>query len=359
MTPIEPRSTARDLRLAYLASLLVALGIGLASGAGLVSDAHGLYGDSSLVLISRGADVANLVLIVPILLGAMWLARRGSLFGLLLWPGALFYALDAYVPYMVGAPFNALFFVYAGLVTLSAFTVIGSVASIDGQLIRQRLAGAPARGIGVALAVIAVAACAGLAGTAITALGDPAGEAATRPLAVTDWALGTPALLAGGLLHPRQRERAEQSMAEARPLRVDPAADWPRARGSLSQGRCQWSSVVADAAISGGERQASAGYAVPGACARTFSLTTSRLSSRTRCPMISIMENATDGSSVIRRMKLRLSSVSTRERPFERMVTDRTPPREMAISPRISWRPADHKTTSVAPLAATTSTVPS
>ncbi len=200
MTPIEPRATARDLRLAYLASLLVALGIGLASGAGLVSDARGLYGDSSLVLISRGADVANLVLIVPILLGAMWLARRGSLFGLLLWPGALFYALYAYVPYMVGAPFNALFFVYAGLVTLSAFTVIGSVASIDGQLIRQRLAGAPARGIGVALAVIAVAAYAGLAGTAVTALSDAAGEAATRPLAVADWALGTPVLLAGGLL---------------------------------------------------------------------------------------------------------------------------------------------------------------
>lgn len=190
----------RDLALAYLGSLLVALGIGVASGTGLLSDARSLDGDASLVLVSRGADVANLVLVVPLLLGAMWLARRGSLFGLLLWPGALFYALYAYVPYLVGAPFDGLFFVYAGLVTLSAFTIIGIAATIDGQEIRRRLAEAPARGIGAALVVIAVAAYAGLAGTAITALGDPAGEAATRPLAVADWALGTPVLLAGGLL---------------------------------------------------------------------------------------------------------------------------------------------------------------
>ena len=191
---------SRDLTLAYVASLLVALGIIVASAVGLASGAGGLYGDSSLVLVSQGADAANLVLVLPILLGAMWLTRRGSIFGLLLWPGALLYALYAYVPYLVGAPFNGLFFIYVGLVTLSAFTVIGIVASIDGQEIRRRMAEAPARGIGAALVVIALAAYAGLAGTAITALGDPTAEAATRPLAVADWALGTPVLLAGGLL---------------------------------------------------------------------------------------------------------------------------------------------------------------
>jgi hypothetical protein len=72
----------RDLTLAYAASLLVGLGIVVSSGVGLVS-ADDLYGDSALVLVSRSADAANLVLLVP-LLGAMWLARRGSLIGLLL-----------------------------------------------------------------------------------------------------------------------------------------------------------------------------------------------------------------------------------------------------------------------------------
>jgi hypothetical protein len=190
----------RDLTLAHLASVLVALGIVGASAVGLTSGAGGSYRDSSLVLVSQGADAANLVLVVPTLLGAMWLARRKSIFGLLLWPGALFYVLYAYFLYLVGAPFTALFFVYAGLVTLGAFTVIGIVASIDGQETRRRLAGAPAQGIGAALTLIAVAAYAGLTGTAISALVDPTGDAATRPLAVADWAVGTPVLLAGGLL---------------------------------------------------------------------------------------------------------------------------------------------------------------
>ncbi len=200
MSSIEPRAIARDLGLAYLASLFVALGIGVASGAGLLSDAHSRYGDSSLVLVSRRADAANLILVVPILLGAMWLARRGSLVGLLLWPGALFYACYAYVPYLVGAQFSGLFFIDVALVTISAFTLVGIAASVDGQEVRGRLAAAPARGIGAALAVIAVAAYAGLAGAAIVALGDPASEAASRPLAVADWALGTPVLLGGGVL---------------------------------------------------------------------------------------------------------------------------------------------------------------
>jgi hypothetical protein len=198
MTPPVP--IRRDLTLAYAGSLLVAVGIGIASVAGLVSRADDHYGETSLVLVSPGADAANLVLVLPILLGAMWLARRGSLFGLLLWPGALFYPLYAYVPYLVGAPFGGLFFVHAGLVTLSAFTVIGILASIDGAEVRQRLAGAPARGVGAILVVIAVAAYAGLMSAAVSVLGDPAAEAATRPLAVADWAVGTPVLLAGGVL---------------------------------------------------------------------------------------------------------------------------------------------------------------
>jgi hypothetical protein len=198
MTPQLP--IRRDLGLGYVASPLVAVGIGVASVAGLVSGADVLYGDTALVLVSAGADAANLVLVLPILLGAMWFARRGSLIGLLLWPGALFYALYAYVPYLVGAPFSGLFFVYAGLVTLSAFTVIGILANLDGAEVRQRLAAAPARGVGAALVIIAAAAYAGLAGAAIAVLADAASEAATRPLAVADWAIGAPVLLAGGVL---------------------------------------------------------------------------------------------------------------------------------------------------------------
>ena len=136
---------------------------------------------SPLVQVSQGGDAANLILGLPVLLGAMWLARRGSLFGLLLWPGALFYALYAYALYLVGAPFDALFFGYVALVTLSAWTLIYIVASIDGEEVRRRLAAAPARSVGGALVVIAVLAYAGLTGAVISALGSATTKPGMRP----------------------------------------------------------------------------------------------------------------------------------------------------------------------------------
>src|SRR6266545_5600548 len=95
-----------DLTLAYRVSLVIAVLMTVASVAGLVFGSAGLYGvEPRLVQVSRGGDAANLVVGLPILLGSLWLARRGSLIGLLLWPGALFYMLYTYALYLVGAPF--------------------------------------------------------------------------------------------------------------------------------------------------------------------------------------------------------------------------------------------------------------
>lgn len=188
----------RRLDAAYVGSLIVGLGIVVVSAIGLASSTA--QGDGSLVLISRGADVANLVVVLPVLLATMRFAHRGSVIGLVLWPGALFYVTYAYVPYLVGAPFSGLFFGYVLLVTLSALTLIGVVASLDLQEIARRLAAAPAHTVGAGLVVVALLAYAGLAGQAIAALADPASEIATRPLSVADWALGTPVLLVGGVL---------------------------------------------------------------------------------------------------------------------------------------------------------------
>src|SRR5512133_3978139 len=81
----------RDPTLAYRVSLIAATLIAFVSIAGFLWGHEGLYGDEyPSVLVARGGDVANLVL-VPVLLGSMWLARRGALVGSLLWPGALFY----------------------------------------------------------------------------------------------------------------------------------------------------------------------------------------------------------------------------------------------------------------------------
>jgi hypothetical protein len=106
-------------------------------------------------------DAFNLVVGLPILLVSIWLARRGALIGLLLWPGALFYVLYTYSLALVRAPFSVLFLPFVLLVTVSAYTTIGLIASIDGSLVRRRLAGVvTARVVGgilVGLALLTIA----------------------------------------------------------------------------------------------------------------------------------------------------------------------------------------------------------
>ena len=201
MKPTGPRLPVRcQITFAYISSLAICVGIAVASVVGFALGRDGLYKTSKSVLVSPGGDAANLSLVLPTLLCSLCLAKRGSLVGMLLWPGALFYCLYAYLPYLVGAPFTVLVFLHAALVTFSAFTVIGLLARIDGEEVRQRLEAAPVRNIGGAIVVIAVLAYAGLTVNAISALANPVVEPAMRGHWVADWAVGTPALLVGGFL---------------------------------------------------------------------------------------------------------------------------------------------------------------
>ena len=210
----------RDLRLAYRTSLLVALLIVVVSAAGLAWGSTGLYGADPNRALGVSAstagvlvpgflvqDIFNLAIGLPILSAALWLARRGAQIGLLLWPGALFYLAYTYVHYLIGAPFSALFLGYVAIVALSAYTTIGLVASVDCDIVRQRLAGAVrpriVGGLLVGLALLTVGQDAG--GAVATAL---AGGAPIDPLArgvwIADLTLGVPAMLiVGGLLWRR------------------------------------------------------------------------------------------------------------------------------------------------------------
>jgi hypothetical protein len=148
-------------------------------------------------------DTYNLVVGLPILLTVLWLAYRGSLIGLLLWPGALFYMVYTYTFYLVGAPFSALFLPSIALVAVSASTMIGIVASIDGERVRQRLGSAvPARTIGAILIGLAILTLAqDASGALLTALADGAPlDPLGRHVWVADLALEVPAMLIGGVL---------------------------------------------------------------------------------------------------------------------------------------------------------------
>jgi hypothetical protein len=128
-----------DLTLAYALSLIAALIMTVASVAGILFRAD-IYSTDDLSQLPI-VDALNLVVGLPALLGSMWLVRRGKLLGLLCWPGALFYVLYRYTATLIGVPFGVLFLPYLLLVTLSVYTLIGLVASIDGEVVRQRLSG--------------------------------------------------------------------------------------------------------------------------------------------------------------------------------------------------------------------------
>jgi len=210
----------RDLTLAFRTSLLIALLMVVVSVGGLTWGSTSLYGvdpNRALGVSASTAgvlvpgflvqDVFNLAVGLPILVGVLWLARRGSLIGLLLWPGALFYLVYTYVHYLIGAPFSALFLGYVAIVVLSAYTTIGLVASIDGDAVRQRLSGAVrprlVGGLLVGMALLTVGQDAGGAVATALANGAPIDPLA-RGVWIADLTLGVPAMLiVGGLLWRR------------------------------------------------------------------------------------------------------------------------------------------------------------
>jgi hypothetical protein len=130
-----------NLTLIFAVSLVIATLMTIASVAGLLYQLI-IYPTDELLQSFVPNDVVNLIIGLPILLCSMWLTWRGKLIGLLFWPGALFYVFYTYLVYVFGMPFNGAFLLHLTLVTLSAYTMIGLVACIDGKAVQNRLTGA-------------------------------------------------------------------------------------------------------------------------------------------------------------------------------------------------------------------------
>jgi hypothetical protein len=190
-----------DLTFAYALSSVVAALLAVAAAGGLVLRTS-VYPTEELILSFLPVDAFHLAVGLPILLGSMWLARRGQLIGLLCWPGALLYVFYSYVTNLIGVPFGVLFLPTLLLVPLSAYATIAVLASIDGNSVQQRLSGVvPARAAGAVLVVLT-----GL--FVLMAVGDVVTAVVTHrevgPLDLTLWIADlttiSPACLIGGVL---------------------------------------------------------------------------------------------------------------------------------------------------------------
>lgn len=131
----------RDITLAYTLSYLVALLMTAASLAGLFLSSA-LYPTQELKQAFVANDMVNLFIGLPLLLGAMALARRGKLTGLLFWPGALLYVIYNAIAYAVALPWTVQFILYLAQIALSVYAVMRLLAGIDAVAVRQQLTGA-------------------------------------------------------------------------------------------------------------------------------------------------------------------------------------------------------------------------
>lgn len=152
-----------NLRMGYLFTSLIIIFTAIAAVAGIFfSDEIYLSAEAGHSFIAN--DVVTLFIGLPILLISMWLTHRGKLIGLLFWPGAIFYGLYNYTIYLFGAPLTIMYPLYLLIVTLSLYTTISLVASIQGESVKQQLTGhvpenissAPLIGFGVLFGIRAI-----------------------------------------------------------------------------------------------------------------------------------------------------------------------------------------------------------
>ena len=138
-TWIERLPVIRSLTFPFVLSLVVAGLLVISSIAGLLFAQRGLYQQNPATLPTFLAqDVITLVVAVPLLLASVWTARGGSLRGLLLWMGMLFYIAYAYSFAVLGTWFAPLFLVYAAIVSMSLYSFIFVLISTDADAVRMR-----------------------------------------------------------------------------------------------------------------------------------------------------------------------------------------------------------------------------
>lgn len=139
-----------------LTALIVALMIA-ASVLGIVVD--GLYREGPWAREAfRGGDVVTLVLVVPVLIGALLLVRRGSVRATVVWLGALVYAVYNYAYYVFGASFNDAFLIHIAIFSSSIFALVFAASRLDVTAMAEPLRRGPrlARWIGGFLTLVGV-----------------------------------------------------------------------------------------------------------------------------------------------------------------------------------------------------------
>jgi hypothetical protein len=148
----------RSLTFPFVLSSIVAALLLISSIAGLLFGQRGLYEPNPATLPSfLTQDVITLVVVVPLLVICLSLTRRGSVRGLLVWMGTLFYIAYAYSFAVLGTWLPPLFLVYVAIVSMSVYSLIFVLVSTEADALRARFsAHTPVRWAGGFLMVMSL-----------------------------------------------------------------------------------------------------------------------------------------------------------------------------------------------------------
>lgn len=126
-----------DKKIIYTNSITIAVLALIATFSGLFW--KGLYkGDTiSGVAQMMGQDLVTLIIGIPILLISLYLVSKGSLRGRLIWMGTIFYFLYSYASMSFLTSFNQLFLVYVALFSISLYTLLGEMFSMDIRIVKK------------------------------------------------------------------------------------------------------------------------------------------------------------------------------------------------------------------------------
>jgi len=124
----------RSPKTASVLSVVVIALTAAATLAGLISP--GLYQDPAAAAgFSKaywlGNNIVGLAVAVPLLAGALFFARRGSLRARLVWLGMAYFTTYSYSFYLFGGNLNWFYPLHAALVTLPVFVLIAGLAGTD------------------------------------------------------------------------------------------------------------------------------------------------------------------------------------------------------------------------------------
>ncbi len=152
-----------------------------------------------------GNDLVTLLIAVPLLIGAMWSASRGSIRGRLVWLGVLGYAVYNYTYYVLGAALNVFFAIYvATFVVAIASLIIGLVGTDATSVAKAFSVRTPARILGGYYVFVATSLSVVWLGTwaayVFAGRPTPVETEAFHLVAALDMTLMVPALVTGGVL---------------------------------------------------------------------------------------------------------------------------------------------------------------